>query len=234
MNYLYSVIILAVCITMMTAFVSAQSDTQIPRWIKFVAILWSQDAIDDSEFVNAIQFLIDRRIIVVPASSNIQKSEYEMDSLNYSVAAKIQNAYDMGYAHGKNSILPDTAAKSSDSEVIHGIVTKNIDGNTIEISGERIRLPFVWVEDSGNKTADHAIYAKQLCPVGFGAHYDVDDKQPIDKYGRTIAMVWCDGNEKSLDQFMVESRLGWIKEYYCQKSEFKSLDWVNDCMSGSQ
>ena len=240
MNNLYLVlaIVLVGGVTATTA-TFAQSDLSIPEWVRNTAVWWGQGDIGDSEFVNLLQFLIDRNIIIVPATttenqSQIQELEDKIEQLQSSSAASIRNAYDRGYADGRNaasssSPSPSHTADSSALGLVHGIVIKNIDGNTIDISGERIRSPFVWVEDSGNKTAPHAMYAIELCPVGSAAYYDIDDNQPVGKYGRTIAMVWCEGQTKSLDQLMVESGLGWIKQYYCQKSEFRDLDWVNNC-----
>ena len=219
MNRLYLVIVLAGCAAMSTAF--AQGNAHVPGWVKDTAMMWGQGAISDSEFVAMLQFLLDEGIITVPAD--------RQDAID----AKIQQAYDRGYADGKETMQNGQNATPS-GKIIYGTVTRNIDGNTIEVSGERIRSPFVWVEDSGNKTADHAMYARELCPAGSAARYDIDDYQPVGKYGRTIAMVWCDGQEKSLDQLMVESGLGWINSHYCQRSEFRSLDWVNDCKTRSQ
>jgi len=44
-------------------------ETTIPSWVKNVAEFWCQDKIDDGSFVEAIQYLIDNGIIVVPATS---------------------------------------------------------------------------------------------------------------------------------------------------------------------
>lgn len=249
MNNLYLVlaIVLVGGITATTA-TFAQSDLSIPEWVRNTAVWWGQGDIGDSEFVNLLQFLIDRDIIIVPTTttttdnqSQIQELEDKIEQLQSSNAVSIKDAYDRGYTDGKNAASSYTSSSSSSSlppshttdsstlGIVHGIVTKHIDGNTIDISGERIRSPFVWVEDSGNKTAPHAMYAIELCPIGTAAHYDIDDNQPVGKYGRTIAMVWCEGQTKSLDQLMVESGLGWIKQYYCEKSEFRDLDWVNNC-----
>ncbi len=239
--YLVLVIVLVGGITATTA-TFAQSDLSIPEWVRNTAVWWGQGDIGDSEFVNLLQFLIDKNIIIIPTAtdnqSQIQELEDKIEQLQSSNTVSIKNAYDRGYADGKNAASsssftspppPSHTADSSTLGIVHGIVTKNIDGNTIDISGERIRSPFVWVADSGNKTAEHAMYARELCPEGSAAHYDIDDNQPVGKYGRTIAMVWCEGQTKSLDQLMVESGLGWIKQYYCQKSEFRDLDWVNNC-----
>jgi len=43
-------------------------ETSIPSWVKNVAEFWCQDKIDDGSFVEAIQYLIDNGIIVVPAT----------------------------------------------------------------------------------------------------------------------------------------------------------------------
>ena len=43
-----------------------KSDKQyFPMWIKYNAVWWIQDRISDSEFVNAIQYLVSKRVIVV-------------------------------------------------------------------------------------------------------------------------------------------------------------------------
>jgi len=44
-------------------------ETTIPSWVKNVAGFWCQDKIDDGSFVEAIQYLIDNGIIVVPGTS---------------------------------------------------------------------------------------------------------------------------------------------------------------------
>lgn len=43
--------------------------TTIPDWVKNVAGFWCENKIDDSSFVEGIQYLIDNSIIVVPATS---------------------------------------------------------------------------------------------------------------------------------------------------------------------
>ena len=45
-------------------------ETTIPSWVKNVAGFWCQDKINDASFVEAIQYLIDNGIIVVPATQD--------------------------------------------------------------------------------------------------------------------------------------------------------------------
>lgn len=115
----------------------------------------------------------------------------------------------------------------SNPELVAGVVTRNIDGNTIEIDGVRIRIPLVDVEDSGNPNMPHAVLARLLCPVGSPAQYDIDDLQERDRYGRTIAMVYCNTG-LSLGEIMIGFGLGWVNEWYCDKSEFGQDVWAQD------
>ena len=111
-----------------------------------------------------------------------------------------------------------TMAKSTQSA--SGIITRVIDGNTIIIDDIRIRIPLVDVENSGDTNAPHALFAKSLCPAGSQASYDIDNMQPIDKYGRTIAKINCGGID--LGQALIDKELGWVNEYYCDRSEFEN------------
>ncbi len=55
---------------------SQSESTKIPTWIKPIAKWWAADQIDDSEFVNAIGFLITNRIMQVPSvESGIDPTE---------------------------------------------------------------------------------------------------------------------------------------------------------------
>lgn len=169
--------------------VMAMADTDIPDWIKTIAILWGSDQISDAEFLAAIEYLVRNEIIKIP----------DTDAAD---------------------------ASAADSNLVYGTITKNIDGNTIEIDGTRIRLPLVDVEDSGNESMPHAEYARQVCPAGSEARYNIDDMQPTDVYGRTVAVVYCEGQIKSLNELLIESELGWINDYWCDKSEFQYEDWA--------
>ena len=113
----------------------------------------------------------------------------------------------------------------SNPELEAGAVTRNVDGNTIEIDGVRIRIPLVDVEDSGNPGMPHAALARLLCPVGSPAQYDIDDVQVRDRYGRTIAMVYCNTG-LSLGEIMMGFGLGWVNGWYCDKSEFGQDPWA--------
>ena len=52
----------------------------IPSWIKTTAGYWINDITSDDEFVNAIQFLVDEGIIIVPPTSASGESTSEIPS----------------------------------------------------------------------------------------------------------------------------------------------------------
>ena len=106
-----------------------------------------------------------------------------------------------------------------------GLVTKVVDGDTLDIDGKRIRLALVDTPERGDVgytlATDHA---KTMCPVGSVAWYDLDVKQPIGPFGRIIAEVFCDG--ESLNRQIIDKKLGVINVRYCDFSDFASSTWA--------
>ena len=88
----------------------------------------------------------------------------------------------------QNGILQFGGANISDPEMVPGAVARVVDGNTLYVDNVKIRLSLVDVKDSGDTAAPHAVLARELCPAGSVAHYDVDDLQPAGPYGRTVAV----------------------------------------------
>jgi micrococcal nuclease len=75
-----------------------------------------------------------------------------------------------------------------------GKVTRIIDGDTIEVDGVRVRLVGVDTPERGEAGyREAAEFTRSLCPVGSIATLDVDDEKPRDRYGRTLAVVYCGG-----------------------------------------
>ncbi|HXV65912.1 MAG TPA: phosphate/phosphite/phosphonate ABC transporter substrate-binding protein [Nitrosopumilaceae archaeon] len=72
MNYKNTFALLGLIFGMMVLpiVVSAQSD-EIPSWVKNSAGWWSDGSISDGEFINAIEFLIEKGTIQIPSSTKI-------------------------------------------------------------------------------------------------------------------------------------------------------------------
>jgi micrococcal nuclease len=114
--------------------------------------------------------------------------------------------------------------KTSDIELA-GIVTKVIDGDTLDINGTRIRLALVDTPERGQPGFYEAKkFVESLC-LGKKGELDVDNGQRRgDRYGREIGVVYCDGlnaNEK-----LMNSKLARILTEFCDISEFSNENWV--------
>jgi len=46
--------------------INAEGQFSIPSWIKGVASFWADDQINDNEFINALQYLVEQNILVIP------------------------------------------------------------------------------------------------------------------------------------------------------------------------
>ena len=71
-----SVLIVSVSVTS----ISAQSQYEIPSWVKGIAGFWAEDKITDSEFGEGLSFLIDNGIIKVPLIQELQNKITQLES----------------------------------------------------------------------------------------------------------------------------------------------------------
>lgn len=110
-----------------------------------------------------------------------------------------------------------------------GLVTQVMDGDTIVIGSERVRLVGIDTPELHPTPEPGALEAKQfveeLClekEVGL----DVDDLEPKDKYGRTLAIVYVDmdGSWVSLNAELL--RRGLAEILYISPSEFNPYRWL--------
>ena len=114
--------------------------------------------------------------------------------------------------------------KSSDIE-LEGIVTKVVDGDTLDINGTRIRLALVDTPERGQPGFDQAKeFVESMC-LGKKGELDVDSGQRRgDRYGREVGVVYCDGvntNEK-----LMTGKLARILVEFCDISEFSNENWT--------
>lgn len=108
-----------------------------------------------------------------------------------------------------------------------GTVERIIDGDTLDIGGERIRLALVDTPER-NETgyAEATSFTASLCPVGSSALVDEDDGQTAGSYGRMLAKVTCGG--KVLNAELVASGHAIVLTHFCGASEFAAEPWT-DC-----
>ncbi len=103
--------------------------------------------------------------------------------------------------------------------VVEGIITRIVDGDTIYIDDERIRLSLIDAPEIGEQGFEEATsFLASLCPVGSIVELDVDDGQPVDDFGRTLGVVYCNGRNLNSELW----RKGYARLYseYLSDSEF--------------
>ncbi len=70
MKKIFLVITFSIIAVSLLSFTYAQTNSLIPSWIKNTASFWVDDHISDQEFLNALQFLVNEGILVIPSESD--------------------------------------------------------------------------------------------------------------------------------------------------------------------
>ena len=118
--------------------------------------------------------------------------------------------------------------QSNDIELV-GIVTKVVDGDTLDINGIRIRLALVDTPEIGQPGYDRAKhYVEKLCLEKKG-ELDVDSGQRRgDRYGREVGVVYCDG--VNVNDKLMANKMAKILVEFCDITEFSNENWtVTQC-----
>ena len=121
-----------------------------------------------------------------------------------------------------NSVDKKTGNITLENRTIHydnaGKCVEVIDGNTIQVYGvgkfQLVQVKTPQTNESGFSNAKKFVEDKCL---GKTVYLDIDDKQPQDKYGRTLAIVYTDTDD--INKELIENKLAEIS--YFEPSEFK-------------
>lgn len=107
----------------------------------------------------------------------------------------------------------------------YGVVTKVVDGDTIDVNDIRIRLSLVDTPERGEPLYREATaFVSSRCPVGLTVLVDEDDRQTGGSYGRMIGAVWCQG--EMINAELAGSRYAEIVTRFCHGSEFGRSEWA--------
>ncbi len=137
-------------------------------------------------------------------------------------------------AVGSISAPGGTLAHGSSSPHIERTATVSyvVDGDTIALQGgEKIRLVGVNTPEVGSDEEPGGIEAKEfvenLCQSGTEIGLDVDDLEPKDRYGRTLAVVYVrrDGSWVNLNAELL--RKGLAEVVFYPPSEFNPYEWAS-------
>lgn len=164
-------------------------------------------------------FLHDGMVYTISFSDTHMPSEYNAQ------LSLIKESLNVTYHGIMPGYDPPVDMASVASDIRYGIVTRIVDGDTIDIDYERYRLALVSAPDRGEAGFHEATdFVKGLCPVGSTAYYMIDTGQPVDIYGRHIAEVWCD--DISIQEALLQSGHGTFTERYCDTTHLSS-QWVS-------
>jgi len=142
----------------------------------------------------------------------------------YSIS-KINQNENEGFYMIQEIVAQNQNANTSDDIELEGIVTKVVDGDTLDINGTRIRLAIVDTPERGQPGYDKAKnFVESLC-LGKKGELDVDSGQRRgDRYGREVGVVYCDG--VNVNAKIMANKMARILTEFCDISEFSKDNWT--------
>ena len=169
-------------------------------------------------YVFGIIFLI---VVYHPLSLTYAETPDKLDALVRDVTGN-ENQPDYKMQH---SVSQHSSQNKTNDVELAGIVTKVVDGDTLDINGTRVRLALVDTPERGQPGFFEAKkFVESLC-LGKKGELDVDNGQRRgDRYGREIGVVYCDGlnaNEK-----LMSGKFARILTEFCDISEFANKNWT--------
>ena len=116
---------------------------------------------------------------------------------------------------------------TGDALCIKGKVTKIVDGDTLDVGDNRIRLALTSTPELDEFGGlDSKEFVEKACPVGSDVLVDEDDGQIEGSYGRVIGKIYCQG--KLLNEEILKEDYGIISTQYCRQSEFGNEEWAKN------
>ena len=116
------------------------------------------------------------------------------------------------------------------SRCFEGEIKDIIDGDTLLVDEEIVRLSLVNTPEKGEIGYDEAIdFIEERCPVGSKVIVDEDDMQTSRSHRRTLGVVYCfddSGRAMNLNSELVRTGNALVLEDFCDSSEFSGEGWV--------
>jgi len=113
---------------------------------------------------------------------------------------------------------------SGNARSFTGKVTGIINGDTIQVDGQSVRLALASTPEVNTPMGLAAKqYLLQICPIGSAVTVNEDDGQTEDSYDRIVALVKCNG--VTLNAAVIEKGFGHLSFVNCDKSEFSDQAW---------
>jgi len=122
----------------------------IPSWIKNIALLFGQDQISDSEFIGALQYLVNEGIIIIPSEQDkkidtsqltVQELKEQAVSWNYKDILRNEEYYKGKIIFLTGSVLGIEKSDKHEGWVILSVYTaKTVYGNWLD------DLMYIWYD----------------------------------------------------------------------------------------
>jgi endonuclease YncB( thermonuclease family) len=131
------------------------------------------------------------------------------------------------FAHSRTTLSVQNSEPpcSGSAACFEGIVSKVIDGDTIDVDGITLRFALVDSPERGEQGYTEATaFTSERCPEGSWVIVDEDDGQTLGSYGRTIAKIYCEGG--IINEELLKSQNAVILGQYCDESEFGREQWA--------
>ena len=214
----------------------------IPSWIKNNAKWWSEGKIGDADFVLGIKYLIEQNIMKIPTTKQVSSNSQQIPSWIKNNAKWWADGRisDDDFVKGiqflvSNGVIKISTMKTSTMEYstfcqgtkscMTAKVEQIIDGDTIYVKGQKIRLSLTDTPERNEPGyAEAAQFTTMLCPVGSTINIDQDDKQPFDVYRRMLGKVFC--GSKMLNEELLLNDHAQILIQYCSESEYANEPWA--------
>ncbi|HEV8405200.1 MAG TPA: thermonuclease family protein [Nitrososphaera sp.] len=194
--------------------------------VPYVVLLEVRDSDSVTEFISfqsgKLEDNIDEQIEVgttwIPAKAGTF-------SLRAFAISDFENPQILSFVYESAVEINSVAICSGSAECIRGVVTKIVDGDTLDIGGTRIRLAMVNTPETGEAGYDAAKeFTETLCHVGSQAVADEDDSQTEGSFGRMVAKVTC--GDKILNAELLNTGHARMLSQYCSVSEFVVEEWA--------
>lgn len=132
------------------------------------------------------------------------------------------------YIRVRSNTLPKLLCKGS-ARCFEGVVEDVVDGDTLEVNGEMVRLALINTPEKWEYDYDAAIdFVWTVCPIGNEVVVDEDDLQISGSHRRMVGVVYCEsrGRFRNLNEELLKAEYARILADFCERSEFANEEWA--------
>ncbi len=195
-------VILLITVLIISLTASQAFASNVPDWIKNTALWYGEGKISETEFLNAIKFLIENKILVINEPNPEKSINQECSGSAKCITGIVSEIID-----GDTIIVEGQSIRFTLTDA------PEIYSSTEKLSEQEVA--------NGHKARNVVV---EYCPLGSTVLIDEDDGQTKGSYGRIIALVYCNGvnlNETVLDQSTAK-----LYSKFCSQSEFANQAWA--------